>query len=156
MTLAEHAAAFEEHGPVRDIYVLDTTSDDWQRLVDHLRASHHRLDFRVGGEPAPLPSQAAEIFAHNAKPDVATADLHVDLGGYQIATFFWEAETIEFTVFPELIDAEERYQALMAFLVELATVTGKPAILTVETTRPRGLRPWVVANPGDTQPTFNP
>lgn len=156
MTLAEHAAAFEGHGPVRDIYVLDTTSDDWQRLLDHLRTSHHRLDFRAGGEPVPLPPRPAEIFAHNAKPDVPTADLHVDLGGYQIATFFWEAENIEFTVFPELIDTEQRYQALMAFLVELATVTGKPAILTTETTQPRGLRPWFVANPGDTQPTFNP
>ena len=83
-------------------------------------------------------------------------DLHVDLGGYQIAAFFWEAENIEFTVFPELIDTEQRYQALMAFLVELATVTGKPAILTTETTQPRGLRPWFVTNPGDTQPTFNP
>ena len=141
MTLAEHAAAFEEHGPVRDIYVLDTTSDDWQRLLDHLRTSHHRLDFRVGGEPAPLPPRPAEIFAHNAKPDVATADLHVDLGGYQIATFFWEAGNIEFTLFPELIDTEQRYQALMAFLVELATVTGKPAILTTETTSPAGFVP---------------
>jgi len=156
VTLAEHAAAFEGHGPVRDIYVLDTTSDDWQRLLDHLRTSHHRLDFRVGGEPVPLPPRPAEIFAHNATPDVPTADLHVDLGGYQIATFFWEAENIEFTVFPELIDTEQRYQALMAFLVELATVTGKPAILTTETTQPRGLRPWFVTNPGDTQPTFNP
>ena len=44
----------------------------------------------------------------------------------------------------------------MAFLVELATVTGKPAILTTETSQPRGLRPWFVANPGDTQPTFHP
>jgi hypothetical protein len=57
---------------------------------------------------------------------------------------------------PELIDTEKHYQALMAFLVELATVTGKPAMLTVETTQPRGLRPWFVANPGDPQPTFNP
>ena len=29
-------------------------------------------------------------------------------------------------MFPELIDTEQRDQALMAFLVELATVTGKP------------------------------
>jgi hypothetical protein len=156
VTLAEHAAAFEEHGPVRDIYVLDTTSDDWQRLLDHLRTSHHRLDFRVGGQPAPLPPRPAEIFAHNAKPDVLTADLHVDLGGYQIVTFFWDAENIEFTLFPELIDTEQRYQALMAFPVELATVTGKPAILTTEPTQPRGLRPWFVVNPDDPQLTFNP
>jgi hypothetical protein len=108
VTLAEHAAAFEEHGPVRDIYVLDTTSDDWQRLLDHLRTSYPRLDFRVGSDPAPLPPRPAEIVAHNAKPDVPTADLHVDLGGYQIATFFWEAENIEFTLFPELIDTEQR------------------------------------------------
>jgi hypothetical protein len=106
VTLAEHAAAFQEHGPVRDLCVLATTIDDWQRLLDHLRTSHHRLDFRVGGDPAPLPPRPAEVFAHNATPDVATADLHVDLGGYQIAAFFVEAETIEFTVFPELIDTE--------------------------------------------------
>jgi hypothetical protein len=41
MTVDEHAAAFEEHGAVRDIYVLDTTSHDWQRLLDHLRTGHH-------------------------------------------------------------------------------------------------------------------
>jgi hypothetical protein len=156
MTLAEHAAAFEEYGPVREIYVLDTTIDDWQQLLDHLRTSHHRLDFRIGGT-APLPPDVAGIFAHNANLDVATADLRVDLGGYQVLTFFWDAGSIQFTVYPELIDTEQRYQALMAFLVELATVTGKPAILIHETSGdPRGVRPWFVANPGDTQPTFNP
>jgi hypothetical protein len=41
MTLDEHAAAFEEHGAVRDLYVLDTTSHDWQRLLDHLRTGRH-------------------------------------------------------------------------------------------------------------------
>lgn len=125
VTLAEHAAAFEEHGPVRDLYVLDTTSGDWQRLLDHpaRQPPPSRLPRR---RPAPtLPPRPAEIFATTPSPTSRPPTSMSTLAATRSPPSSGRRER-RVHMFPELIDTEQRDQALMAFLVELATVTGKP------------------------------
>ena len=53
---------FDFDGSWRDIYVLDTTIEDWQRFLDMVRQGPWRFEWTVDGVPAPLPESAARCF----------------------------------------------------------------------------------------------
>ena len=54
--------AFEQDGSLRDIYVLDTALDDWQKFIDFINQSNYKFSFFVGNKLSPFPSEAGYIF----------------------------------------------------------------------------------------------
>jgi hypothetical protein len=123
------AGDFEADGALRDIYVLDATLADWQVALDHVRQRYAPLTFRVDGCPASLPEQVADIFPIWER---ASPQLNFDLGGIDVACYFFTREEIELDIRPEEVTGPERLSALVSFLRGLATAVGKPAVLTME------------------------
>jgi len=52
--------------------------------------------------------------------------------GIGVTCHFFAAEQIEFDLRPEEVTGPERLAAVVSFLSRLATVVGKPALLTME------------------------
>ena len=53
---------FAVDGSLRDIYVFDTSMDDWQRMLEQLVAAGYQLRSFRDGQPTGMPSNAAEVF----------------------------------------------------------------------------------------------
>src|SRR5258708_6219038 len=54
-------------GSLRDIYILGTNKQDWQKLLSFLRTSSYPSEFILAGMHQPIPDQIEEVFAlvHN-------------------------------------------------------------------------------------------
>ncbi len=116
-------------GSLRDIDVLDTDAQDWQRVLDFLRSRSGRfsLVFSVDGVPRDLPPSAAEIFSVWER---AAPALFIDLRGVHVAGYFFDNSTIEFDVDPRDVLRPERADLVVGFMQDLADLLGKPVILT--------------------------
>ena len=57
-----YKTAFEFDGSWRDIYVLNTYVNDWQSLMDFLRASPYEISYTFDGEEIELPLRVEDIF----------------------------------------------------------------------------------------------
>ncbi|WP_218583016.1 hypothetical protein, partial [Nocardia cyriacigeorgica] len=83
-------------GALPDIYVHDTTVDDWQAVFDLIRSSGWEWEFRVGDEVRPLPG-AAEVLGRGEDDEVVS--LHVRVGPELLAIFRpWFESQVEFDV----------------------------------------------------------
>lgn len=65
LTLSAFREIFEPDGSLVNLYVLNTSLEDWQRLLDELQNEflpYEYKDFEVGDEHRPLPQRAEDIF----------------------------------------------------------------------------------------------
>ena len=129
VTWPEAQAEFYRDGSLRDLYVLHTTMDDWQRTLDALRASDLRCQYLRAKRPEPVPRSAVDAF-----PEAGYADrlLRVDLGGLFANTHFFTDAEIEFDLDPREIHGQDHLDSVLAFMRLLASATEKEAILTPE------------------------
>ena len=121
--------AFAWDGSWRDIYVLETTADDWNRLPEAFTAARYDLAFHVNGEPRTPPEDLAAIIAHHD-------DVHyLALGLSSTVTIdchFFAIEEIEFSIDPRKIQSEREFESLLSFMELLGTTVKKPVVLTPE------------------------
>jgi hypothetical protein len=59
---SNYEEAFECDGSLRDLYVLSTSLNDWHDFLTFVNSSRYRVSFRIGGAPAPTPSDATPLF----------------------------------------------------------------------------------------------
>ena len=116
-------------GSLRDDYVLNTDSRDWQLVLDHLRQSEVPLAFHVDGQPRPLPTDVQAIFRLR---DAAVVGLAIDLTGVLVRCHFFTPSEIEFDFDPRDVVRPEQADRVLSFLQELADLLGKPVLLAPE------------------------
>ena len=120
---------FESDGSLRDIYVLETRTSDWQRLLDHLRSSGRALRFSVDGLEQPLPTSASAVLALRAQ---SSPVLNLDVQGIDLACHFFTDTEIEFDLLPQQVRDEATLSAVLGFMTEIGSLLGKTVILTPE------------------------
>jgi hypothetical protein len=122
-------------GSLRDIYVLDTDSADWERLGSTLRASGLTLDYLLQGLPAALP---VSLGSHIRDPHRSASLLVVRLAErLPIDCHFFAADEIEFSCDPRGVDGEASWDCLLDFVAVVGQGIGKPVLLTPENVRDR-------------------
>lgn len=124
------APDFVQDGSLRDVYVLDAGPADWQAVLDELRAGYAPLAFTAGGEPAPLPDRAADVFPLWARG--AAPRLSFRVGTVGLDCHFFDPAEIEFSLDPAEVAGPAQLAPRAEFLARLARLTGKPALLTPE------------------------
>ena len=125
-------SAFVRDGSLRDLYVLDTTVEDWHRLFDFVRGSAYDLRFRHGDDWQPLPDAPDGFFSGESE---WTTLLSVDVGGVVINAHFFETDQIELDIEPSEVQAPERAASLFGFMRGLGLALGKLVRLTPENCR---------------------
>src|SRR5262245_25587886 len=117
--MAYWTADFVRDGSLRDIYVLDTTLDDWHTFLD-----------LVAGK---LMDEGVEV----ARPDDVATLFEVKhllvfyVGRIFFSCHFFARDEIEMSFGPEDID-EQSLPELLAFVSELAAALRKTVIVTPE------------------------
>jgi hypothetical protein len=122
---------FAFDGSLRDIYILQTHPNDWQQILNALRAGAFELQYFRDAQPAELPFEAAEIFGAGGERSCL---LSVTFDGITANCHFFMPSEIEFDIDPREVRGEQQFDALIRFMHLLAETTSKEALLTVENT----------------------
>jgi hypothetical protein len=131
MTIWDQVAEdFEPDGALRDIYVLQASSAEWQQLLDWVRASQ-RFDFFVDGARSQLPADVGEIFER--RKDAAPL-LTVWLAEAAANCHFFSDREIELDILPNAF-GPENVEKLVSFLQNIGKLLNREVLLTHENMR---------------------
>jgi hypothetical protein len=123
---------FQPDGALRDIYVLDTTLDDWDVAFRFLVDSYaHQLT--SGNPEQAFPASASDVF--HQQETGHRMSLHLDVGGVLVNCHFFSPDEIELDLDPSDVSNQETYQSVLRLVMGLAAAVGKRAILTHENTQ---------------------
>ncbi|WP_152532133.1 hypothetical protein [Leptolyngbya sp. Heron Island J] len=121
--------AFEFDGSWRDIYILNTSSMDWDKLLDALSHSKYEIKFWVDNaksQPILTMQEALEIRKK------ACPLMHVEMMGIAIACHFFTDENIEFDIDPRQVVNQQDLDAILDFMTFLGNLLQKTVVLTPE------------------------
>ncbi|MHB0936335.1 MAG: hypothetical protein ACYDCO_17755 [Armatimonadota bacterium] len=124
-------AMFDVDGTLRDIYILNTTVDDWQKVLDALRACGYSLLPLQDGHAGGLPLDASAIFALHDQDQLGPS-ISVEDSGVTFNCHFFTKDEIEFDVDPREITSQTQFEVVLRFMQVISRATGKEAILTPE------------------------
>ncbi|MDQ0249201.1 hypothetical protein J2W22_001248 [Sphingomonas kyeonggiensis] len=129
MDWSQIASDFEADGSLRDIYILDTSLEDWASVWAILTAASGSLLFNVDGESCSPPVDVGEAFALRLNHSVAAS---YTLGRQRLNCHFFTEEEVEFDFDPRQVDGPQEAEHLEQFLSELGRATLKEVRLTLE------------------------
>jgi hypothetical protein len=144
-------AALKPDGSLRDIVVLDTTMEDWERAYRFVRGLFTSGDARLVPDPDPLPKSILDVFALTASDTMPKLGIH--LGDVRLNCHFFGEREIEFDVWPSDVSTEARAELLLTFMDGLATAVGRPVHLTEENVHEWR---WLTFDPGTGAWTTHP
>ena len=130
---AQISSDFEKDGSLRDIYILDTSLAEWEKVWAFLLEGRASLTLQIRGEQVPLPSHVEPIFAARDRGDTAT--LSYRLGGVTLNCHFFVSEEVEFDVDPREIRDAGGANDVARFMVGLCEATSREVLLTAENNR---------------------
>lgn len=120
---------FNKDGSLRDIYVLNTDLDHWQKLLDALHSSPFRVRYFHGGVESQTPVDAAKLFP---EPGFCDRLLRIDLLGPVFQSHFFTKKEIEFDLEPNEVNSQSDLDEVFQFMDLIARATGREVILTPE------------------------
>ena len=144
------APAFVVDGSWRDIYVVNTTEMDWQRVWEKLLSWEPRPVFHNNGAVLPLPTRATEVFASR---ETSSPSLMIIVGGARVNCHFFTVEEIEFDIDPREIIGPDEALAIADFMKLLGETTAKDVILTPENGQEIV---WARFSPGSAEVVWTP
>lgn len=117
-------------GALPDLFIPDTTVEDWQAVLDLVTASGWPWRFEIGTAEQPLWT-AASIFARPDGDETAVLKVWPEPG--VLAIFWLYAETeISFDIDLRELQGQHGVDALCAFLRAIGSRLGKPVLMTPE------------------------
>lgn len=120
---------FEFDGSWRDIYILNTNSEDWNRFLKSLLHSKYKTIFWIDGEavkPIKTIQRALEI-RNQANPLMC-----INASGVHIACHFFTDEEMEFDLDPREVNNQQDLDNVLNFIIFLGNLLEKKVILTPE------------------------
>ena len=123
--------AFSEfigEGSLRDIYVLDTTIEDWRTLFAQLQI-RFKLSYVVDGTDRQLPLTVDEIFATREQ---ACPTLSFLVGDIWVVTHFFTPDEIEFDIAARDVTSQASLDHLLGFLQLIGDTVRRTVLLTPE------------------------
>lgn len=120
--------AFPLDGGLRDVYVVGTDVNDWDRLLDLVRSSGWPCSYTADGVQDPIPESAQRAFDDGGR----AKNLSFDLGSIQVNGHFFAPEEIELDLDPRQVQSQEALDRVLSFVEDLGGCLGKEVILTEE------------------------
>lgn len=123
LTWEKCRADFEADGSLRDIFVLDTTIDQW-RSVYAMLTTNYSCSFQVDGAPRVLPLVVDEMFA--IRRAESSPKLAIRIGTPTINCYFFNEKEIELSFDPAEVASQVELDPLLAFLKQIGDLCKKP------------------------------
>jgi hypothetical protein len=143
----QYQKEFEWDGSLRDIYIFETSLDDWQKLLDFIRAERYAFDYKIDDDAVTLPERAATIFECENYQSL----LSVKVGDLLLNCHFFTVDKIEFDLDPREVKGERELEELFDFLRQLCRISNRQTVLTPE----NGSELWIFRlTPGINEPEY--
>ena len=128
---SEFKYAFEDpdDGDLRDIFVLGTNLDYWQRFLDYLRNGKFALDYK-SANGGPLPETAARVLESAHRDEAPTLAFH--LNKLYVRWYFRSEDEIELDIERRQVQEDGDIDVVLSFMAELGRLLGKRVTLTAE------------------------
>jgi hypothetical protein len=134
--------AFFVDGSLRDVYVFNTTMDDWRKLFDELHSGGYDLDFEMG-EVRELPTDPDDIVERYTRKGVPLTEpcprLKIRIGTNSLNFFFHSVDPLEFDLSPKDVTSDQSLNDLFGFMRRVGKILGKDVVLTDEAIRDSAL-----------------
>jgi hypothetical protein len=121
---------FEVDGSLKDVYVLDATEADWQKVVDLVRSRGWGYEYSEDGRPLPVPGSVAQIFKNRLLRAVRLAFWPVD--GLRVHAHFFDAEQVELDLDPSQVQGQAALDHVCALLRAIGRTLTREVVLTWE------------------------
>jgi hypothetical protein len=126
----EAADDFEPDGSLRDIYVMNTTKEDWEKTYRFLLDTYpNRYSVDLKEAPAPPTAEAVFPVHHHASPL-----LQIFVKEVQVNCHFFTSDEIELDISPSDVTSEEAFLAIVYLMRKLGRLLNKRVVLTPENT----------------------
>jgi hypothetical protein len=116
-------------GALRDIYVQDTTINDWQKVLELVRTDYAPVNFRTSDG---IGSASSEVLLQHFGSGPASADFLFEVGPVSITAYLFEPRRIELSFAPHEVRSSDELEALLAFLARIGTTLCRPVHVTHE------------------------
>jgi hypothetical protein len=117
-------------GSLPDVRVPDTSVEDWQAMLDLVRASGWQYEYSTDDSVMPLPEAEAAL---SRAADAEIRSLRVWPVAEVLAIFrFYDAGAIDFDVDLEEVQGQERLDVFCGFLRAIGQRLGKPVLMDPE------------------------
>lgn len=121
---------FEDDGALRDIYVLDSTISDWEKLIDFINRNH---TLKFGEDNAnQIDKEYVLAYWEDKTHEMESKSIRIDLKGIHIHSYFFSPYQIEFDIDPKEIKSIKEFETIQKFMVSISKTINKPIILTDE------------------------
>lgn len=127
--LAYAKKAFYVDGSLRDMYILETNEQDWQKLLTFLRTSTYSVRFIIAGEQQSIPDRIEDIFS---LVHIHGGMLQIDTEHLNLHCYFYTYKEIEFDIDPRNMNNELQILRLLDFMRMVSTALSKEIVLTPE------------------------
>jgi hypothetical protein len=125
---------FYVDGSLRDIYVLNVSMNDWQKLFDWiLRLSPWEVIFYKDGEETLYKETDVAKFFEEKESDGVNL-MSININGVLINCHFFSESEIEFDIDPKQVKSMSEANIVFEFMKSLSKLIGKESILTGENT----------------------
>ncbi|MEI9943768.1 MAG: hypothetical protein WDN26_06050 [Chitinophagaceae bacterium] len=128
-------AIYYSDGSWRDIYVLDTTQDDWSKWVDLLNQKYS-IEFYNGQTQQTEPSINKQVvFGHWERKTDFLNGATIKLENIAVKCHFFTTQEIENDIDPREIETIEDHYRIVNYLIDISKLLNKTVILTAENQR---------------------
>lgn len=129
MNWPQIAPHFRYDGALRDIYIHNTSKDDWAHVWNFLLINRSRLSFSIDGAVTSPPLTVGQVFDMRRVHAVTASYI---LGKQRLNCHFFAEQEVEFDLNPCDVTGPDEAEQLEEFLRVLGRVTGKQVSLTHE------------------------
>lgn len=122
-----------------EIYVLDTTYEDWRVLIEGLQQRGYLQMFTKKGLEVPLQITPG-MFTDGEQVDYL---IKLNVGSQLWTSGFYSAGAIDFQGSANEVSSQQELTELIAFMTAIHELTGRRVLLLPETLTPESARPYV-------------
>jgi len=116
----------EPDGALRDIYIFDTTLEDWQKVYTLASSFYASFQFSTAENEIAYP---ASIRPEHFKLE---SIFSFAAGPVPMSAWLFRPDRIELSFAPNDVPDERSFESLLAFIVELQRAIDKDVIVTIE------------------------
>jgi len=118
------------NGALRDLLVLETSMDDWQRLIDFIGTQTTKITYAENGKTLPPRTSAVDYF--RSEVERPSRSMRFQIAGMDFHCHFFEVDRIEIDIDPRQIVGRLALDSLLDFMFSLGRRLGKDVLLSDE------------------------
>jgi hypothetical protein len=126
---------YYEDGSLRDIYVLDTSIEDWRKWSELINQKYKVRFYDGRTEQWMDQVDFGTVDAHWAGEVEATSSAVITVGTFEINCHFFVPDELENDIHPEEFQSLNHHNQLMEYLVAVSKHLNKKVLLTDENRR---------------------